>query len=155
MNALEVKRTLDARQTSSAITSAKTLKWRESVAFDPSLAVSLDPVQVYEFNSRVWADPNFSLELQQDPDTLLNKYGLAKIITCPLDPATLAEHRLTEEELATVREVVRTAAQNGLVSQELLEKELSGEGYGVPAIAALVLVVAVAVAVWVVVVAAA
>lgn len=93
------KQALDIRRPSSAIISAKPLKWGDSLAF----SLPLDPVQVYELNARAWIDSSFR-EAQ---------YGLGGLFTHSFDLAVLADRRLTEEELATLHQDTQTALSRG------------------------------------------
>ncbi|MBX5457385.1 MAG: hypothetical protein IRZ31_10835 [Thermogemmatispora sp.] len=149
LNAIEVRKALDERKTGTAILSAQQLRWRESVAFDTDLTVSFDPMQLYEFNTRLWSDPARLTALQERPDELLEAFGLAKAAALLPENKVLENRQLTAEELAAMRQILLTAGERGLLSQEALELALNDEGYGLPAVAALALAVAVAVYLWV------
>ncbi|WP_069802410.1 hypothetical protein [Thermogemmatispora onikobensis] len=149
LNATEARKALDERKTGTAILSAQQLRWRESVAFDTDLTVTFEPMQLYEFNTRLWSDPTRLRALQERPDELLEAFGLAKAVALLPEDTVLENRRLTAEELAAMRQILLAASERGLLSQEALELALSDEGYGLPAVAALALAVAIAVYLWV------
>ncbi|GER83874.1 hypothetical protein KTAU_25110 [Thermogemmatispora aurantia] len=135
MDTTEARKVLDERKTGTAILSAQQLRWRESVAFDTDLTVTFEPMQLYEFNARLWTDPTRLRALQERPDELLAAFGLAKAAALLPENTVLENRRLTDEELAAMRQILLAASERGLLSQEALELALSDEGYGLPAVA--------------------
>jgi hypothetical protein len=141
MDTAEARKALDERKTGTAILSAQQLRWRESVAFDTDLAVAFEPAQLYEFNARLWSDPTRLRALQERPDELLAAFGLAKAVALLPEDTVLENRRLTDEELAAMRQIMAAASERGLLSQEALELALNDEGYGLPAVACVLVTV--------------
>ncbi|MBX5457383.1 MAG: hypothetical protein IRZ31_10825 [Thermogemmatispora sp.] len=132
--AIEARKVLDERKTGTAILSAQQLRWRESVAFDTDLTVSFDPMQLYEFNTRLWSDPARLTALQERPDELLEAFGLAKAAALLPENKVLENRQLTAEELAAMRQIMAAASQQELFlqAQKALGTALKDDGYGLP-----------------------
>lgn len=115
-----------------AVVCAQTLRWRDSAAFDESLSLSLEPSEVYEFNGRAYTDEAF----RNDLTAHLEELGLRTTPTRDIVP-------LTAEERQAFEDAVKVLEQSGVLGIIATEQALAGDGYGMPAFAAVVVVVAV------------
>lgn len=130
-----------------AITSAQTLPWRHSAAFDPNLVLGdVDPVDVYEFVGRSTFDAEFRKEVVTDAQAVLARFRLPDRgrLLCP----ELVDDRLAldAEEMIALDELSMKVRGQGIAGARAMEGVALREGHGLPAVAALVVIVVIAVA---------
>jgi len=134
-----------------AMEAATQINWRSSITYHEGVRIQASAPQVLEFNSRVAMEPGFADQVEQQPDAILSRYGMAQwasYIPQSLDGTVVPSSK--REEFADVLIAAEiTGFKNRDEVLRTFESNLRQSPYAQPMLAAIVVVAAVYFWLWV------